>query len=79
MTDNIFNIKDLIKYRTPMNPGDNWGVIVDILKVEDSTKKETKGTKLYRINPLDTVLGYYFIQENNILQAYSMYYEEKKD
>ena len=78
MTDNIFNIKDLIKYRTPMNPGDNWGVIVDILKVEDSTKKETKGTKLYRINQLDTVLGYYFIQENNILQAYSMYYEEKE-
>lgn len=79
MTDNIFNIKDLIKYRIPMNPGDNWGVIVDILKVEDSTKKETKGTKLYGINPLDTALGYYFIQENNILQAYSMYYEEKKD
>ena len=79
MTDNIFNIKDLIKYRTPMNPGDNWGVIVDILKVEDSTKKETRVTKLYRINPLDTGLGYYFIEENNIVQAYSMYYEEKKD
>lgn len=79
MTDNIFNVEDLIKYRTPMNPRDNWGVIVDILKVEDSTKKETRGTKLYRINPLDTGLGYYFIEENNIVQAYSKYYEEKKD
>ena len=79
MTDNIFNIKDLIKYRTPMNPGDNWGVIVEILKVEDSMKQETRGTKLYRIKPLDIGLSCYFVEENNIVQAYSMYYEEKKD
>lgn len=75
----MFNIRDLVKYKTSINPRGNWGVIVEILNVEDSVHQETKGIRLYRINPLDTSISYEFIEENNILQAYSMYYEEKEE
>lgn len=73
----MFNIRDMVKYKTLINPHGNWGVIVEILNVEDSVHQETKGIRLYRINPLDTRISCEFIEENNIIQAYSMYYEEK--
>lgn len=75
----MFNIRDIVKYKTSINPRGNWGVIVEILNVEDSVHQETKGIRLYRINPLDTCISYEFIEENNILQAYSMYYEETEE
>ena len=75
----MFNIRDIVKYKTLMNPHENWGVIVEILNVEDSVHQETKGNRLYRINPLNTSLSYEFIEEKNIIQAYSMYYEEKEE
>ena len=75
----MFNIRDIVKYKTLMNSHENWGVIVEILNVEDSVHQETKGIRLYRINPLNTSLSYEFIEEKNIIQAYSMYYEEKKE
>ena len=75
----MFNIRDVVKYKTLINPHENWGVIVEILNVEDSVHQETKGIRLYRIIPLDTNIGYEFIEEKNIIQAYSMYYEEKEE
>ena len=75
----MFNIRDIVKYKTLMNSHENWGVIVEILNVEDSVHQETKGIKLYRINPLNTNLSYELIEEKNIIQAYSMYYEEKEE
>ncbi|MFQ6881389.1 hypothetical protein [Clostridium sp.] len=75
----MFNIRDIVKYKTLINSHENWGVIVEILNVEDSVHQETKGIRLYRINPLNTSISYEFIEEKNIIQAYSMYYEEKKE
>ena len=75
----MFNIRDVVKYKTLINPHENWGVIVEILNVEDSVHQETKGIRLYRIIPLDTSISYEFIEEKNIIQAYSMYYEEKEE
>lgn len=75
----MFNIRDIVKYKTLINSHENWGVIVEILNVEDSVHQETKGIRLYRINPLNTSISYEFIEEKNIIQAYSMYYEENED
>lgn len=75
----MFNIRDIVKYKTSINPHENWGVIVDILNIEDSVHQEAKGVRLYRINSLDTSISYEFIEEKNIIQAYSMYYEEKEE
>ena len=75
----MFNIRDVVKYKTLINPHENWGVIAEILNVEDSVHQETKGIRLYRINPLNTSISYEFIEEKNIIQAYSMYYEEKEE
>ena len=75
----MFNIRDIVKYKTLINPHENWGVIVEILNVEDSVHKGNKGIRLYRINPLRTSISYEFIEEINIIQAYSMYYEENED
>ena len=75
----MFNIRDVVKYKTLINPHENWGVIVEILNVEDSVHQETKGIRLYRIIPLDTSISYEFIEEKNIIQAYLMYYEEKEE
>ena len=75
----MFNIRDIVKYKTLINSHENWGVIVEILNVEDSVHQETKGIRLYRINPFDTSISYEFIEEKNIIQAYSMYYEEKEE
>lgn len=75
----MFNIRDIVKYKTLINSHENWGVIVEILNVEDSAHQETKGIRLYRINPLNTSISYEFIEEKNIIQAYSMYYEENED
>lgn len=75
----MFNIRDIVKYKTLINSHENWGVIVEILNVEDSVRQETKGIRLYRINPLNTSISYEFIEEKNIIQAYSMYYEEKEE
>ena len=75
----MFNIRDVVKYKTLINSRENWGVIVEILNVEDSVHQETKGIRLYRIIPLDTSISYEFIEEKNIIQAYSMYYEEKEE
>ena len=50
----MFNIRDIVKYKTLINSHENWGVIVEILNVEDSVHQETKGIRLYRINPLNT-------------------------
>ena len=46
----MFNIRDVVKYKTLINPHENWGVIVEILNVEDSVHQENKGIRLYRIN-----------------------------
>ena len=73
----MFNIRDLVKYKTSITPRGNWGVIVEILNVEDSVHQETKGIRLYIINPIDTRISCEFIEEQNIIQAYSMYYGEK--
>ena len=75
----MFSIRDIVKYKTLINSHENWGVIVEILNVEDSVHQETKGIRLYRINPLNTSISYEFIEEKNIIQAYSMYYEEKEE
>ncbi len=75
----MFNIRDIVKYKTLINSHENWGVIVEILNVEDSIHQETKGIRLYRIEPLNTSISYEFIEEKNIIQAYSMYYEEKEE
>ena len=75
----MFNIRDIVKYKTLINSHENWGVIVEILNVEDSVHQETKGIRLYRINPLNTSISCEFIEEKNIIQAYSMYYEEKEE
>ena len=75
----MFNIRDIVKYKTLINSHENWGVIAEILNVEDSVHQETKGIRLYRINPLNTSISYEFIEEKNIIQAYSMYYEEKEE
>lgn len=75
----MFNIRDIVKYKTLINSHENWGVIVEILNVEDSVQQEIKGIRLYRINPFDTSISYEFIEEKNIIQAYSMYYEEKEE
>ena len=75
----MFNIRDIVKYKTLINSHENWGVIVEILNVEDSVRQETKGIRLYRIEPLNTSISYEFIEEKNIIQAYSMYYEEKEE
>lgn len=75
----MFNIRDIVKYKTLINSHENWGVIVEILNVEDSVHQETKGIRLYRINPLNTSISYEFIEEKNIIQAYSMYYKEKEE
>ena len=75
----MFNIRDVVKYKTLINSRENWGVIVEILNVEDSVHQETKGIRLYRIIPLDTSISYEFIEEKNIIQAYLMYYEEKEE
>ena len=66
----MFNIRDIVKYKTLINSHENWGVIVEILNVEDSVHQETKGIRLYRINPLNTSISYEFIEEKNIIQAY---------
>ena len=75
----MFNIRDIVKYKTLINSHENWGVIVEILNVEDSVHQKTKGIRLYRIIPLDTSISHEFIDEKNIIQAYSMYYEEKEE
>jgi len=75
----MFNIRDIVKYKTSINPQGNWGVIVDILNIEDSVHQEAKGVRLYRVNPLNASMSYEFIEEKNIIQAYSMYYEEKEE
>ena len=75
----MFYLRDIVNYKTSINPRGNWGVIVEILNVEDSVHQETKGIRLYRIKPLDTSISYEFIEEKNIIQAYSMYYEEKEE
>lgn len=75
----MFNIRDIVKYKKLINSHENWGVIVEILNVEDSVHQETKGIRLYRINPLNVSMSYEFIEEKNIIQAYSMYYEEKEE
>ena len=75
----MFNIRDIVKYKTLINSHENWGVIVEILNVEDSVPQENKGIKLYRINPLYASVSYEFIEEKNIIQAYSIYYEENEE
>ena len=75
----MFNIRDIVKYKTSINPQGNWGVIVDILNIEDSVHQEAKGVRLYRVNPLNASMNYEFIEEKDIIQAYSMYYEEKEE
>ena len=75
----MFNIRDIVKYKTLINSHENWGVIVEILNVEDSVHQETKRIRLYRVNPLNASISYEFIEEKNIIQAYSMYYEEKEE
>lgn len=72
----MFNIRDIVKYKTSINPHENWGVIVDILNIEDSVHQEAKGVRLYRVNPLNTGISYEFIEEKDIAQAYSMYYKD---
>lgn len=78
MVDNVFEIRDIVKYKTFMNPNENWGVIVEILNVEDSIHQESKGIKLYKVNPLDRCLSCDFIEEKNIIQSYSKYYERNE-
>ena len=75
----MFNIRDIVKYKTLINSHENWGVIAEILNVEDSIHQESKGIRLYKIISLDTSISYEFIEEKNIIQAYSMYYEEKEE
>ena len=77
LDNNTINIRDIVRYSTPINPQENWGAIVEILKVEDSINQYCKGITLYRVNPLDPKLGHEFIEERSIIQAYSMYYEGK--
>ena len=72
----MFYIRDIVKYKTSINPHENWGVIVDILNIEDSVHQEAKGVRLYRVNPLNASMSYEFIEEKNIIQACSMYYED---
>lgn len=72
----MFNIRDIVKYKTSINSQGDWGVIVDILNIEDSVHQEAKGVRLYRVNPLNASMSYEFIEEKNIIQAYSMYYED---
>ena len=72
----MFNIREIVKYKTLINPQGNWGVIVDILNIEDSVHQEAKGIRLYRVNPLNASMSYEFIEEKDIIQAYSMYYED---
>ena len=72
----MFNIKDIAKYKTPENTLGKWGVIVEILKIESSVYEECNGIKVYRIKPLDETLNSQLVEEKNIIQCYSKYYEQ---
>lgn len=71
----MFNIKDIVKYKTPMNPRRNWGIITDILEVKSSVHERYRGVTFFRIQPLeDNSLSYYDATEEDILESYSKYF-----
>lgn len=68
----IYNIGDLIKYKTPENPNGNYGHIVAIFEVKDDRDKSNINKILYKVSdlyqsnriPVD-------VFEDNLLEVYS--------
>lgn len=72
----MIDIKNLVKYTTPENPSGDYGVVAEILKIEASICEGYNGKKIYRIEPLDRRFNSKLIQERDIVEAYSMYYQK---
>lgn len=72
----MIDIKNLVKYTTPENPSGDYGVVAEILKIEASICEGYNGKKIYRIEPLDRRFDNKLIEERNIVEAYSMYYQK---
>ena len=68
----MIKIKDIVKYKTPMNPSSNWGLVKEILTIENSMIEERISKSLYRIVPLEnSMISYYDATREEILEVYS--------
>ena len=68
----MIKVKDIVKYRMSMNPRYNWGIVKEILKIDNSTNEKRIGEILYRIVPLENEgFSYYDAVKEEILEVYS--------
>lgn len=68
----MIKIKDIVKYKTFMNPKGCWGMVKEIIEIKESTEEERKGKELYRVTSLeDKGLSHYDAMEEEILEVYS--------
>lgn len=73
-----FSIGNIVNYKTSLN-NNCWGKIVEILRVEDSILFEEKGNIVYKIQPFNVVLNLDTIKQEDIKEAYSIFYNENKN
>ena len=72
----MFNVNDLIKYKTEAAPQGVHGFITDILEVKSSNNSSNEGKIIYRVKSLSCSIAISEVTEENILKAYSKYYEK---
>lgn len=72
----MFNVNDLIKYKTESAPQGIHGFITDILEVKSSNNSSNEGKIIYRVKSLKCSIAISEIEEKDILKAYSKYYEK---
>lgn len=72
----MFNVNDLIKYKTENAPHGVHGIITDILEVKSSNDSSNEGKIIYRVKSINCSMVICEINENDILKAYSKYYEK---
>ena len=72
----MFNVNDLIKYKTEAAPHGVHGIITDILEVKSSNNSTKEGKIIYRVKSLNSSIAISEVLEENILRAYSKYYEK---
>lgn len=73
-----FSIGNIVNYKTPFN-NNCWGKIVEILRVEDSILIKEKGNIVYKIEPFNVALNLDTVNQEDIKEAYSIFYNENKN
>lgn len=73
----MFKINDIVRYKTPLALGVNWGVITEIFTVGESIFKKHRGVTFYRIESLERggMTSHYNAEKEDIIEGYSKYYD----